>query len=327
MSAIHHRKPLKILIIRFSSLGDIVLTTPVIRCLKEQINADIHFLTKSNYSSVIKHNPYLSKIWEYHGNEMELKQQLADEHFDYIVDLHKSLRSHYWCLYLGRKRLTYSKSSLDKILLIKFGINRVKPIHISMRYLKAVEPLGVLYDGKGLDFYFPPEMDYDIPLPASFTAICIGGTHFTKRVPVDKWKEVIPLIPGPVILLGGKGDIDASNEIETIDPNRILNFCGQTSIMSSAFIIKKSKHVISNDTGMMHIAAALGKPLISIWGGTIPEFGFWPLYPDGINLNTTIEVLGLNCRPCSKFGRADCPKKHFNCMNTISSESIVDALS
>lgn len=321
-----HHKKMKVLIIRFSSLGDIVLTTPVIRCLKEQTDAEIHFLTKKNYSSVIRHNPHITKIWEYQGNENELKQQLAVEDFDYIIDLHKNLRSHYWCLYLGKKRLTFYKASFEKMLYIKFGIKKFEKKHISLRYMKAVEPLGVFYDGKGLDLFFAPELDYDVNLPSVYTAICIGGTHFTKRFPVEKWIEVINQIHGSVILLGGQADIQASEAIEKSDSNKIINFCGKTNIMKSAFIIKKAKCVITNDTGMMHIAAALQRPIISIWGGTIPEFGFWPLYPENQDKNTTIEVKDLDCRPCSKFGRADCPKKHFKCMLDIPVESIITTL-
>ena len=109
----------------------------------------------------------------------------------------------------------------------------------------------------------------------------------------------------------------AAAEIEKNHPGRIINLCGKSSIQHSAWIIKKAHKVITNDTGMMHIAAALNKTIISIWGGTIYQFGFWPLYPEGSDYNTPVEVQGLDCRPCSKFGRAECPKGHFKCMLDI----------
>jgi len=319
-------KKLKILIIRFSSMGDIVLTSPVVRCLKEQMNVEIHYLTKRTYLSVIKYNPHIAKMWVYHNNEKELKTDLKAQNFDFIIDLHKSIRSTLWSLSIGGKRLTYDKSTLKKLLYIKLGIKGVEKKHVVERYMEAIEPLGVRYDHKGLDFFFEPKMESDITLPQHFIAAAIGGTHFTKRFPASKWKEVINLTKEPFVLIGGKQDVEMAKEIESDHPGRIINLCGRTSIQQSAMIIKKAYAVISNDTGMMHIAAALNKNIVSIWGGTIPEFGFWPLYPEGIDHDTTIEVNGLDCRPCSKFGRSTCPKKHFKCMLEIESEQIVKSI-
>lgn len=97
--------------------------------------------------------------------------------------------------------------------------------------------------------------------------------------------------------------------------SHVLNFCGMCSIAQSALLIESSQLLITHDTGMMHVGAALRKPILSIWGNTIPDFGMYPFYPRDQNIPSQMfEVPNLSCRPCSKIGHKVCPKGHFKCM-------------
>ena len=306
----------KILLIRFSSIGDIVLTTPVIRCLKKQLDTEIHYLTKSAYLPVLEHNPYLDKIYTIQKSVAEVLSQLKKENYDIIIDLHKNLRS--WHVRLGLlfpKTYTFNKINFEKWLIVNFKIDRLPKVHIVDRYLNAVEPLGVENDGKGLDYFLPQKEDEKIE--TDYIVFAIGATHFTKRLPTAKIIAICQKINSPILLLGGK-DVEKEGEIIAERAgSHIQNLCGKCTLNESAHYIKNAQKVITHDTGMMHIAAAFQKEIISIWGNTIPEFGMYPYYGNQINKNTTLENKGLDCRPCSKIGYGKCPKGHFKCMMDI----------
>jgi len=312
-------KKLKILVVRFSSIGDIVLTTPVIRTCALQINAEIHYLTKPGFKSLLEGNPYISKIWTLDDDFNNLTDQLKAERFDYIIDLHKNIRSLKLCFNLGVKRYTYDKTTWEKFLIVNFKIDILPKLHVVDRYIEAVKKLGVINDDKGLDFFIDPSTDISGIKPfGPYIVAVIGATHFTKRLPIQKWVELINNnITTQFVLVGGPGEKEAANIIIAQCGKNVIKLAGLTSLQQSALLISEAEIIITNDTGMLHIAAALKKPIISLWGGTLKEYGFWPYYPDGIDLNTNFEVKDLGCRPCSKFGRNDCPKGHFKCMNDL----------
>lgn len=317
----------KFLIIRFSSIGDIVLTTPVIRCLKEQVDgAEIHYVTKESFRTVLENNPYIDRLWSFTGDLNDMAGQLREESFDYIIDLHNNLRSYQLRRKLRLVSFQFNKINLEKWLMVNFKINRLPDKHIVDRYLETTKVFDVENDGKGLD-YFLGEKDKKMPseigkrLPEKFVCMAIGAQHFTKKAPPEKLADICNKIKGSVVLLGGTTDREAASVIIKITRNKeILDLCGKLSINQSAWVIKKSMAVISHDTGMMHIAAAFGKKLFTIWGNTIPEFGMSPYnpHPD----SKIFQVEGLSCRPCSKIGFKSCPKKHFKCMNDQSAENI-----
>ncbi len=321
---------LKILIIRFSSIGDIVLTTPVIRCLKLQIpGAEIHFLTKKKYSSLIEHNPYIDKIYTISEKVTEVTENLKVEKYDLVVDLHKNLRTFQIKILLRRPILTFRKLSIQKLLMVILKINILPNIHIVDRMFLPLKRLGVVYDGQGLDFFLQENKTFSEHINefaekySDFYVFSIAGTYFTKRCPNDKVVDICRNINMPVILTGGITEFENAKIIAGQLGEQCLNACGVTSVGESAILIGKSKFVISNDTGMMHIAAALKKPVISLWGNTIPRFGMTPFFPDNFNPEPAIiEVTGLKCRPCSKLGFQKCPKKHFYCMNNLNVSEI-----
>jgi ADP-heptose:LPS heptosyltransferase len=310
----------KILIIRFSSIGDIVLTTPVVRCLKKQLGGEIHYLTKKQNQTLLSENPFITKIWLYDHNFRELIPLLQAEKFDFIVDLHKNLRSLYVRLKLRKPYGTFSKLNLEKWRIVNLKNDVLPRIHIVDRYFMAVRSLGVINDKMGLDYFIPVTEEVEISaLPEAFRqgfiAFVIGGKHITKIFPEEKVVQVCKEIHRPVALLGGKEDADRGTRIESLSGELVYNACGKFSVNQSASLIRQSDIVITNDTGLMHIAAAFGKQILSIWGNTIPEFGMYPYMEGKVHGSSEIfEIKGLSCRPCSKIGFDKCPKGHFRCM-------------
>ena len=324
---------MKILLIRFSSIGDIVLTTPVIRCIKRMDDdIELHVLTKDKFASMSHNNPYVDKTFEYSNNLREVIKELKKEEYDYVVDLQKNGRSRRVCWALGCEHHSFHKLDFQKMLLTTFKINKLPDVHIVDRYFEAVEPLGVKNDGRGLEFYISEtNMMQEPDLPEEFRngfyAIVVGGSYNTKVMPVEKVVEVIEKLDEPVILLGGPGDMQRAKVIADAVGENVWNPVGMLNLEQSASIIKMSKAVLTSDTGMMHIAAAFNKPIVSVWGNTVPEFGMYQYYPNNTkNKLNIMEVKGLKCRPCSKLGYKKCPKKHFKCMQMIDTDKIVSLL-
>ncbi|MBK8520418.1 MAG: glycosyltransferase family 9 protein [Ferruginibacter sp.] len=322
----------KFLIIRFSSIGDIVLTTPVIRCLRKQYPDDeIHFLTRQAFKNIVEHNPYINKIHTL-GDSFELMlHELATEDYDYIIDLHHNLRTLRVKKHLKQVRsFSFNKLNIEKFIFTSFKINTLPKKHIVDRNFECIQPLGVVNDGMGLDYFIPAfDQVKESELPTShmhgFIAVVIGAALATKKMPLHKLKELCAAIDHPIILLGGKEDYENGKAIAGVDEIKIYNACGKFNLNESADLVKKSKLVITHDTGLMHIAAALQKPIISVWGNTVPAFGMYPYYGKRSNVNyDVIEINKLWCRPCSKIGYKKCPKGHFKCMEKIVVNDIVN---
>jgi ADP-heptose:LPS heptosyltransferase len=320
----------KILIVRFSSIGDIVLTSPIIRCLKNQVpGAEIHYLTKKSYKELVETNPRIDKFFLLEKSLTKLLPALKMEGYDYIVDLHNNLRSKRVGVKLGVKTYTFKKLNIYKWLLVNFKINLLPKEHLVDRYFNALKSLGVMNDGKGLDFFIPEQDRVPLTsLPAShqngYIAFVIGANYSTKRLPLSKIISLCKKINKPIVLLGWKNEEHNGNEIQKEVPLLVYNGCGIFNINQSASLVEQASLIISHDTGLMHIAAAFKKRIISIWGNTVPEFGMWPYLEK--NLYTTIEVKGLSCRPCSKIGFSQCPKGHFKCMEEINEEEVLRAI-
>ena len=315
---------MKLLIIRFSSIGDIVLTTPAIRCLKQQIpGAEVHLLTKEKFKAVTIANPYIDQFHYFKNSLRQTIREIRAEKFDCIIDLHKNWRTLriYLETDITAKWLSYRKLSIQKFLLTRLGINTMPGIHISQRCLNALRPLGVKDDGKGLDYFIPQAEEIEITeLPLShqmgYIAIVIGGSYYTKKLPVYKLQELCQQINHPAVLLGGKEDVEEGAAIAAADPIKIYNACGKFSLNESADIVRKARFVISHDTGLQYIACAFQKPVLAVWGGTSPRLDVEPYYGSGSpQKHTNFIVPGLPCQPCSNFGTRTCPKKHFKCMH------------
>lgn len=309
---------MKVLILRFSSIGDIVLTTPVIRCVKEQLNCEVHFATKKGFTSLLESNPYLDKIIPLGDSFKDFKNILKKEKYDFIIDLHRNLRTKRVKLALRTKSKSFDKLNYAKWKLVRLKKNHLPDIHIVDRYMETVRGLGVSNDDRGLDYFIPTGQEYKESLPVNYEVYAIGGQHATKQLPLNRMIEYCNKQEASIVLLGGKEDASHGDQIASSCTNAI-NLCGKTSLGTSAWIIKNSKKVHTHDTGMMHIAAAFNKPIVSIWGNTVPEFGMYPYFKNNEEPEGTkrLEVKGLSCRPCSKIGFNICPKGHFKCMNDI----------
>ena len=326
---------MKFLVIRFSSIGDIVLASPVLRCLKIQVStAEVHFLTKRSFKAVTEANPYVDKFFYFDNDIQSVIEELKKEDYDYIIDLHKNFRSAKVRRELGKSSFIIDKLSWEKFLLTKFHINRMPGRHITLRSLDTLKAFGIKDDGRGLDYFIPEgEMISEKDIPAShhagYIAMVIGASYPTKKLPVYKLKELCEKIDHPIILVGGKEDREEGEQVAAADPVKIYNACGKFSLNESADIVRRSKLVISHDTGLQYIACAYNKPVIALWGSTSPLLDVEPYYgraADGSLITDRYDnvlVPGLPCQPCSKYGNNKCPRGHFNCMKKQDVDLIV----
>ena len=246
--------------------------------------------------------------------------KLRNEGFDYIIDLHRNLRSSIIKLRLRSTSFSVNKINLSRFLIINFKINRLPNKHIVDRYLETITLFDVDNDGKGLDYFIPESEEIDTSLlPQEFKqgyiALVPGAQHGTKQMPAEKIIRACREIKLPIVILGGKREEELGREIESLAGDNVLNLCGRYNINQSASLIRQSQLVITHDTGLMHIASAFKKKILSIWGHTIPEFGMYPYMPDPSS--RIFQVQGLYCRPCTRTGKGKCPKGHFRCMNDI----------
>lgn len=309
----------RILVIRFSSIGDIVLTTPVLRVLDEQLGVEVHYLTKPAFASIVLANQHVNKVITLSDNFEKMIILLKAEQYDHIIDLHHNLRSRRIKLALKKPSSSFSKLNFEKWLIVNFKVDRLPENHIVDRYMDTIAFLGAGNDNKGLDFFIPMEKHVNIPEKFEdefqpYAAIVIGAAHETKCMTAEQIADLCEILDMPVILLGGKQEIDKANLIISKSlSSKIASACGILDIFQSASVVEQAATFISHDTGLMHIAAALKKPQVVVWGNTIPEFEMYPYYG-----NNVVEWISFEqhprCRPCSKLGYAKCPKVHFKCM-------------
>ena len=315
----------KILVIRLSSIGDIVLTTPLLRSM--QIvwpDARIEYCTKAPFVSLLAENPRLSAIYT-------LEAPPTDA-YDLVVDLQNNLRSHAIVRSLHKRHLVhYRKANWKKWLLVQCKINLYGPYRsVVDRYRDALKEFALSGDFLGCELY--PSSSERAFASTFFDggkktlALCFGAKHFTKRYPPRSFSALLTLLlsetPVQVFLLGGKEDAPQASEIMETLPEALrpmaLNLAGSCSLMQTAAILERSDAVLCNDTGLMHIASAFGKKLFLLFGSSSASFGFLPCHAPF----DLFEVEVLRCRPCSHIGRDRCPKGHFRCMNDLSQSVI-----
>lgn len=326
---------MKILIVRFSSIGDIVLTTPVVRAVKQQLNTtEIHFITKKSFASLLANNPHISKLYTIEKSVTEVLDELKAEKYDVVIDLHKNIRTLRLKQALGVKSYAFDKLNFQKWLLVNFKVDKLPNVHIVERYFEAVKEIGVVNDGKNCELFFDETAKVDTLKsfdlqPKSFVAVAVGAQFATKVMPEKLLIEVLKKVEHPIVLLGGPTDVERSRAIENglhHHSQKVINAVNQFSLAQSASIVAQSQVLLTHDTGLMHIATCYNTHIVSVWGNTVPAFGMYPYYPSNPELFSIHEVLNLNCRPCSKIGYESCPKKHFNCMNLQDVAGIAQAV-
>lgn len=276
---------------------------------------------------MLQANPYIDQIKTLDESLANTIAELKKEKYDYVIDLHNNLRSLWVKQNLGAKSFSFNKLNFRKFLYTRFKLNTMPNGHIVDRNLDTLRHFNVVNDGKGLDHFIPEEDEFPIDrLPESFkngyVALVLAGTYATKRMPETKYRQLISSAEIPFVLLGGKSEKPMAANILSWNTGNVADFTGQLRINQSASLVKNARLVISNDTGLMHIAAAFHKKILSVWGNTSPELGMFPYLP--ATGSEILEVKGLSCRPCSKLGYHECPKKHFRCMNDLPEDRIVD---
>lgn len=321
---------MKILVLRFSSIGDIVLTSPVLRCLKQQKpDVEVHMATKSAFADLVRHSPHVDKVHELGDDIGELVTRLKAERFTSVIDLHHNLRTASIKRALGVTAHSFNKLNIEKWLLVNLKVDRMPKLHIVDRYMRTVEYLGVKNDGQGLELFIPVDRQValdDLPSThrSGYVAMAIGAAHATKRLPEHRLIELAQLIEGPIVLIGGAEDRLIARNIASAVGGRVYDATGQHDILGSASLIAQATSVVAHDSGAMHIAAAFKKTVVSVWGNTVPAFGmgpYIPLHPERAHI---AEVKDLGCRPCSKIGHERCPLGHFRCMEQQDLKLVAD---
>ncbi len=322
----------KILIIRFSSLGDVILTTPLLHILKKKCSdCQIDYLTKQVYAEVLKNNPNVANIItstnELPFSELKsLKKSLKD--YDVIIDLHNNLRTFYLKLFSGKKKFTFKKYTFRKRLLVWFKINYLKNVPpVIDRYLLTIENLINVHHelGKQLPEIFIDEnakskvddlfKEFEIDTRKKLICIVPSSKHFTKTYPPDFYAELIDSYDSEkynFLLIGTGNDIHSIDIIKAGTGENVYSLYERLTITELAELMKRCAVVITGDTGPMHIAEAAGIPIVMIAGSSVKEFGFYPQLK-----NADVHEITLPCRPCSHIGRNECPLGHFKCMREI----------
>ncbi|MDW3648276.1 MAG: glycosyltransferase family 9 protein [Bacteroidia bacterium] len=322
----------KVLIIRFSSIGDIVLTSPVPRSLKKSHpDYEVHFLSKKAHKDLLLHNPHIDKLHILKDSLGETIQELKQENFDYILDLHHNLRSFLIKLRLGVKASSFPKENWAKYKMVRFKNRKIKLRHIVERYADTLSIVGSQLDHEGLDFFVPEGLEEkaqnllseQLPqVSEKPLAIVLGAKHATKRWPASHFIELIEQLGEAVVLIGGPDAKEEAEEISKFIQTPLYNSVGHLSLLESAALLKQCRAVVAHDTGFMHIAAAFQMDIYSLWGNTVPEFGMTP-YKSPHQL---LEIRNLDCRPCSKIGFDQCPKGHFACMKQQKAEKVAERI-
>lgn len=320
---------MKILIVRFSSIGDIVLTTPILRAIKRQRpEIEIHYLTRKSYRALLEENPHIDRLLSFEKNIDEVLPQLKAERYDLIVDLHKNIRTLRLKFALKRPSSSFPKLNLKKWWLVHFKKDTMPNVHVVDRYYKAIEPLHVVPDGLPGELFvaekdhIDPKIHFSLEAK-SYLTVAIGAQFSTKRMPETLIADILSKVELPVLLIGGPEDQERAEKIrEHCQHHTLINTCGHLNIMQSASVVSQSATLLTGDTGMMHIAACFTIPIVSVWGNTVPALGMYPYYPNEPEKFSIHQVEGLSCRPCSKIGFQSCPKKHFNCMKLQNASAI-----
>ena len=331
----------KIIVFRLSSIGDIILTTALIRCIKLKYpDAHLSFVVKKEFNDLIKYNPHIDKIYSYDKKSglkglLTLKKEIKSEKFDWFADIHNNIRSNIIKRGLPIPVKTrYHKRIFYRTLLIRFKLNWYKNNKpVLLRYFEAAEKLGITYDNKGSDIIYSDsekvkvfnilkENNYN---PENIAVICPGASYSNKQWKLEGFAKIaVYLLKNKrlkVVLLGGQTDVQSCEYINEKTGRKCLNIAGQLKLLESAALLALSKITITNDSGMMHMAQSQNSPVVAIFGPTTKELGYFPL-PE----KSHVIEKDVNCRPCTHKGLNYCPKKHFNCMNNISENDVINGI-
>ena len=327
--------PPRILLVRFGSIGDVLLTTPLLRAIRERHpEAFIAYLTKSVHLPLVADNPRLNEViaFEPGMSIATVAERVRAAGFDHRLDLHGNLRTRALRALVPGRWTGYPKHRVARTVLIrtKRDIYRDRR-HVAERYFDAAGGLDVRPDGR------PPEF---FPSAASvaaaeawlagaglgdqpFVALAPGAAHATKRWPEDRWQALARGLSERgfgVAVVGGPGDRDVADSIASATAGA-ASAAGRTTLQETGAVIRRAAALVSGDTGVMHMATAVGTGVVALFGPTVRQFGFFPYSDDA-----RVVELPLGCRPCSAMGGPVCPLGHHRCLRDIAPQPVMEAV-
>lgn len=329
--------PPNILMVRFSAIGDLLLLTPLVRALRRRHpDARITIVTRDTLAPLLAHNPHVSEVvaWNPATPLTELAGTLRGRGFSHRLDLHGSLRSRALRVLLGGKWTGYPKHRLARAALIRTRRNLYRDHRpVAERYFDAARELDVTPDSGSLEVFLPRpaisqagEFLESRGLGASrqLIAIAPGAAHFTKRWPPHHWIALVRRLieaGNDVVALGGPDDAALGEAVTAPAGDRAGNAAGVFDLLGSAALLKRMRAVVSGDTGLMHLATAVGTPVVALFGPTVEPFGFFPYHAKAAVLERA-----LGCRPCSAHGGPACPLRHHRCLQDLQPADVLEAL-
>ena len=333
--------PEKILILRLSSIGDILLTTPLIRRLDQAFpGAQIDFVVKSQFADLLRTNPHLDKLYTLDAKKgwpalRKLRRMLRLQKYNLVIDIHNNFRSRCLRRQKNARIVKVRKYKVQRFFLVKFGWNfyrKITPVH--QRYMDTVAETGIFDDGRGLEFFPDQGVQNEIDALLNnkgrnpgrlFVCIAPGASFATKKWPPEGFtavaKKLINDFGAQILFLGDSRDAEMTQVINKKLDGAGIDLAGKLTLMQSACALNRVDMALTNDSGLMHLSTALGKPTVAVFGSTVRELGFFPVGPRA----AVVENKDLACRPCTHMGRRRCPKKHFRCMMDIPPNAVFDA--
>ncbi|MEO8199170.1 MAG: glycosyltransferase family 9 protein [Gemmatimonadota bacterium] len=319
----------RILAIRFSSIGDILLTTPLLRAIRRRLpDAYLAMLTKDQFAPLVQDNPRLNDVITL-GKDQSLASLAGDlraKKFTHILDLHGSLRTRALRLLVPARWSGYHNHRVAREILIRFKRNLYpREIPVPERYFDAARELGVQPDGDPPEFFLREKAKTEasdwlvaggLPVDRGMVAIAPGAAHNTKRWPVEYWQSLAHSLTTrgvPIVVVGGPEDREIAQTVTASGEGGLaMNAAGQFGLQGTGALLGLSRALISGDTGVMHMATAVNIPVIALFGPTVRAFGFFPYSAQAVVLERD-----LDCRPCTAWGTEHCPLGHHHCLRGI----------
>jgi heptosyltransferase II len=326
-----------ILAVRFSSIGDILLITPLLRAIRQRHrHARLTVLTKQPYVPLLSHNPHVDRIiaLEPGRSLLRVAQEIRAGSFTHRLDLHDSLRSRALRALAPGGWTTYPKHRIARMLLIRTKRNRYRDRRpVPERYFSAARRLDVSPDGAPPEFFLGPDAEREarewlavsgLAPDRPIIAVAPGAAHATKRWPLEHWRALASQIVSggsSVAIVGGPEDARLGDLLAGSGHGQLANAAGVFGLQTTGALLRRSTAVVSGDTGVMHMATAVGTPVVALFGPTVRQFGFFPY-----NAHASVVERNLDCRPCSSHGTEECPLQHHLCMREIQPEMVFATL-
>ena len=327
---------MKILIIQTAFLGDVVLTIPLIQAAKKYLKAQISVVCIPSTKNILEGHPSIDEIIVFDNKNSEkgffslikFIKKLKEKKFDVAIIPHPSFKSGL-ISYLAAipERIGFSNSAGRFFFTNKVFFDKNK--HQLERYLDLLKHFGIEVKEEKTEIYIDEEgkkfADDVLPKNKIIFGINPGSIWATKRWPAEKYAQladkIITEFGDEILIFGGPDDIDIAKNVEKNMEQKAINFAGKTTLKQLSVLTQMCKVFVTNDSGPMHIAAAMNIPVVAIFGPTIKQFGFFPYSKKAIVIEKNVP-----CRPCSPHGPNKCPEKHFNCMNKITVSEVFDAV-